>query len=193
MGLYRTIPQDVEAVQFGGMKNEEPILKEMGTSIPSWLWRGITKGMVKFDTIGVKVGNTILKEGDWIIFDGAFIDSMSEEKFNSTFVPARKPLSEMVTAPKPKARKEWKGREVTDPEEKKTLLENAGVALTQAEQSNTTVTQAVPVNAPALMADAPTIGVPDEIPDEVDAIMSKLGRSTHTIDMAEPVTAGGAE
>lgn len=181
MGLYRTIPQDVEAVQYAGMKDDEPVLKDMGGSIPSWLWRGITKGMVKFDTIGVKVGNTVLKEGDWIIFDGAFIDSMPDEKFNSTFVPARKPLSEMATAPKPRQKKQWLGKEVTDPAEKEALIAAVGTAVATTADPST----------PALMADAPKLGVAEEIPDEVDAIMSKLGGTSHTIDMAEP--AGDAE
>lgn len=178
MGLYRTIPQDVEAVQFTGMKDEEPILKEMGSSIPSWLWRGITKGMVKFDTIGVKVGNTVLKEGDWIIFDGAFIDAMSDEKFNSTFVPARKPLSEMISAPKPKAR--MAKQPVTQ------------VPTPTTTTVSTATTPIVDATTPALMANAPKLGVAEEIPDEVDAIMSKIVSKPYTIDMAEPAV-GGAE
>lgn len=161
MGLYRTIPVDVEAVQFGGMKDDEPILREMGPALPGWLWKAITKGQVAFDTAGVKVNGRVLKDDEWIIFDGVFVDSMDNEKFIGTFVPARKPLSEMSSAPKTIARRkaEVEPQHVVAPED-----------------------PAEPPPPPPEPEVLPSvnIGVPqsDEIPDDVDAIMQRLNTNT---------------
>lgn len=154
MGLYRTIPQDVEAVQFGGMDADEPILREMGPSLPSWLWRGITKGVVSFDSAGVKVHGQVLKANDWIIYDGVFISATDDEKFKETFTPARKPLSQMASAPKSLAQ-----RTVTSEPE----------TASEPEEPTTPTTVAVPLSAPA------PLGVStEEIPDDVDAIINRL-------------------
>lgn len=154
MGLYRTIPHDVEAIQFEGMNDGEPILKDMA-SLPSWLWRGITRGVVSFDSAGVKVHGNVLNGGDWIIYDGAFIGSMDDEKFKGTFVPARKPLSEMVSAPKTIAARKA-GAEA--------------VAPTPAPEP-----EPAPPVTPVAVSAPMTIGVSTEqIPDDVDAILNRL-------------------
>lgn len=163
MGLYRTIPQDVEAVQFGGMKDDEPILREMGPALPGWLWKAITKGQVAFDTAGVKVNGRVLKEEEWIIFDGVFVDSMDNEKFIGTFVPARKPLSEMSSAPKTLARR-------------KAEVEPIPVPVQTAPVEETKV-QIEPEVLPSVNIGVPQ---PEEIPDDVDAIMQRLNTNTVT-------------
>lgn len=156
MGLYRTIPQDVEAVQFGGMDADEPILREMGPSLPSWLWRGITKGVVTFDSAGVKVHGQVLKANDWIIYDGVFISTTDDEKFKETFTPARKPLSQMASAPKSLA-------------QRTTTVEPEPETASEPEEPTTPTTVAVPLSAP------PPLGVStEEIPDDVDAIINRL-------------------
>jgi hypothetical protein len=101
MGLFRTIPVDVDAVQFEGMSNDEPIFKEMGSSIPSWMWKAITRGAITFDSVGLKINGALLQASEWLVHDGVFIEVMTNEKFERTFVPARKPLEKMVSAPKP--------------------------------------------------------------------------------------------
>lgn len=161
MGLYRTIPQDVEAVQFGGMNDGEPILKDMA-SLPSWMWRGITRGVVAFDSAGVKVHGQVLKADDWVVYDGAFIGSMDDEKFKATFVPARKPLSEMASAPRSIAAR--RGAEA---------VASTPAAAPEMEPAPATGAETAPVT---VAASAPTtIGVStEEIPDDVDAILNRL-------------------
>ncbi|MGC4008887.1 MAG: hypothetical protein QM805_07850 [Pseudomonas sp.] len=100
MGLFRTIPVDIEAVQFDGIENDEPKFKEMGATLPSWMWRGITKGAITFGAKGVAVNGARLEVGEWIVFDGVFISLMENKKFHETFTRARKPLTEMASAPK---------------------------------------------------------------------------------------------
>lgn len=119
MGLYRTIPTDVEAVQFDGMRDGEPILLDMGPSLPSWLWKAITRGVVSFDSVGVKVNGIALNKGDWIIHDRVFISTMDDKKFSGTFSKARKPSSELVNAAKTVGEKRAaaKAAEVVQPQE----------------------------------------------------------------------------
>lgn len=116
MAMFRSIPYEVEAVQFVGMKDGEPVLKEMGASIPAWLWKGITKVVVVFKETGIAVHGNGINAGDWIVFDGVFIGHCDDEKFQRTFVRARKPISEMLSAEKFTGRKKSKGASIPDPD-----------------------------------------------------------------------------
>lgn len=169
MGLYRTIPTDVEAVQFGGMKDAEPVLNDMGASLPSWLWKGITRGVVSFDTAGIKVNGAVLNSGDWIVYDGVFISAMDDKKFSGTFTRARKPSSELVNAPKTLAEKRVIANEAPEAPE---AIEKPEAAEAQTDQHiQTTV-------APQFAQASTRVGLgvqPDELAeDDIDGILGRM-------------------
>ena len=172
MGLFRTVPVDVEAIQYVGMANDEPIFNEMGNSVPSWLWKGITRGKVSFDSAGLKVNGNTIQASSWIVFDGAFIDVMSAEKFERTFVPARKPLEKMLSAPKPiNIRKARAIVPVSTPQpegdvNEERIVQSDGDAIPGFAATATAYPGAVAVSINPQ---------PATLDDEVDAIMNKIG------------------
>lgn len=165
MGLFRTIPHDVQAVQFAGMKGEEPDFSEMGSSLPSWLWRGITKGAITFGDKGVSVHGETLKPGDWIVFDAPFYAAVENEKFHETFTRAIKPLGQMKSAPKSLAaqRSMQAGVVAPDPSPEGDVNEER---IVQSEET-------IPDASPDEMSAPETDQVPTKI-DEADAILEKL-------------------
>lgn len=170
MGLYRTIPTDVEAVQFGGMKDAEPVLNDIGASLPSWLWKSITRGVVSFDTAGVKVNGAVLNAGDWIIYDGVFVSTMDDKKFSGTFTRARKPSSELVNAPKTLAEKRVIAKEAD--EQPQAAPQPLGV-----QSIEDVIPEQSAVVAPAAQASTPVgLGVQMEpvASDDVDAILNRM-------------------
>jgi hypothetical protein len=163
MGLFRTIPVDVDAIQFDGMNNEEPVFKDMGASVPSWLWKGITRGAVAFDSVGLKVNGHVVPAGAWIVHDGAFIDVMTNEKFERTFVPARKPLEKMLSAPKPINARKAEALQAVEP---------APDVIPES-----VVVDGVPGFAPAPYPGASVVSINpvSQSVDEIDSIMNKIG------------------
>lgn len=101
MGLYRTKPEEVEAVQFLGTQVTDGVYFSNGTSgpLPAWLWdaiaRGDDNGGISFsDRIPyLDNGDTEVMDGDWIVrgSDGV-LRTCDEDDFKRIYTPARKRL-----------------------------------------------------------------------------------------------------
>lgn len=99
MGLYRTKPEEVEAVQF--KLDESPAFSNGngGPDLPSWLWNAITSGA---DNGGISFhegypylkGRVGVNHDDWIVNGGRNepLVVLSEGDFKSRYSPVRKRL-----------------------------------------------------------------------------------------------------
>lgn len=89
MGLYRTKPEEVEAVQYKGG------IKPFGNAQPDWVWSAMATGHVIMSEGRVFVRDGVeqeqLSEGDWLIMaaDGDLHVS-DNETFMERFLPARR-------------------------------------------------------------------------------------------------------
>lgn len=98
MGLYRTKPSEVEAVQFLGTDTADGVFFSNGTAgpLPSWLWKSISLGAggLSFDAGNLFLcGNILVGAGEWLVIgsDG-IIRVCADDVFKSFYTPARKRL-----------------------------------------------------------------------------------------------------
>lgn len=171
MALFRSIPYEVDAVKYCGMKDEEPVFSYMNNGIPSWMWRGMTGGRLSFDSAGLKAYGKPVDEGAWLVFDGVGIDTMTDEKFNRTFSAARKPMAQMASAPKPLGERKTSAQVVEE-----AVAETAAEAMSNVPQEhNPHVDDAIPMN-PYPGTTVSGIGTVAVHADQVDEIMTKLAQ-----------------
>jgi hypothetical protein len=90
MGIYRTKPEEIEAVQFSG-GNDSPFVG----SIPAWVWSSFSRGNLSFTAHGMRIEYNGLTEdvapGDWLVLhsDG-IIRTCSHKVFQRHYTPFRK-------------------------------------------------------------------------------------------------------
>lgn len=98
MGLYRTKPNEVEAVQFLGTDTADGVFFSNGTSgpLPSWLWKAIAAGAggLSFDAGRLFLaGDVLVTAGEWLVVDGAGVMRVcADDVFKVFYTPARKRL-----------------------------------------------------------------------------------------------------
>lgn len=98
MGLYRTKPNEVEAVQFLGTDTPDGVFFSNGTAgpLPAWLWKSIASGPsgLSFDFGRLFLNNDVLvTAGEWLVVDGAGVmRRCADDVFKAFYTPARKRL-----------------------------------------------------------------------------------------------------
>jgi hypothetical protein len=99
MGLYRTKPSEVEAVQFLGTDTVDGVFFSNGTSgpLPSWLWKSVATGAIgglAFDAGRLFLaGDVEVNRGEWLVIGGdGVIRVCADDVFKSFYTPARKRL-----------------------------------------------------------------------------------------------------
>ena len=93
MGLYRTKPEEVEAVQFTGIMTQP-----FEGVVPAWAWAGISNGTLRFTGMGVEISYNGLTElvvsGDWLVLhNDGIIRACDDKVFKQYYTPARKRLA----------------------------------------------------------------------------------------------------
>jgi hypothetical protein len=93
MGLYRTKPEEVEAIQYTGSMTQP-----FDGVVPAWVWGGISTGTLRFTGMGVEISYNGLTElavsGDWLVLHNDGIIRACEDKvFKQYYTPARKRLA----------------------------------------------------------------------------------------------------
>lgn len=98
MGLYRTKPNEVEAIQFLGTDTIDGVFFSNGTAgpLPAWLWRAIASGPsgLSFDYGRLILNNdVVVYTGEWLVVDGSGVMRVcADDVFKSFYTPARKRL-----------------------------------------------------------------------------------------------------
>lgn len=98
MGLYRTKPEEVEAIQYtGSMANP------FDGHVPAWVWSHISTGNITFVPHGIQIyynGMTeMILSNDWLVLHNDGIIRACEDKvFKQYYTPARKRKDATVTA-----------------------------------------------------------------------------------------------
>jgi hypothetical protein len=98
MGLYRTKPNEVEAIQFLGTDTVDGVFFSNGTAgpLPAWLWKSIASGAggLSFDAGRLFLaGDVLVAAGEWIVVDGSGVMRVcADDVFKSFYTPARKRL-----------------------------------------------------------------------------------------------------
>jgi hypothetical protein len=98
MGLYRTKPSEVEAVQFLGTDTTDGVFFSNGTAgpLPSWLWKAIASGTggLSFNAGRLFLsGDVEVYRGEWLVTGGdGVIRVCADIVFKSFYTPARKRL-----------------------------------------------------------------------------------------------------
>lgn len=90
MGLYRTKPEEVEAIQYTGSATHP-----FDGIVPAWVWDGISRGTLRFTGMGVEISYNGLTEmvvpGDWMVLHNDHIIRACDDKtFRQYYTPARK-------------------------------------------------------------------------------------------------------
>jgi hypothetical protein len=98
MGLYRTKPSEVEAVQFLGTDTADGVFFSNGTAgpLPVWLWKAIASGAggLSFDAGRLFLsGDVLVSTGEWLVIGSeGVIYVCADDVFKSFYTPARKRL-----------------------------------------------------------------------------------------------------
>lgn len=92
MGLYRTKPEEVEAIQYTGSMSEP-----FDGVVPAWIWAHISTGSLTFTAHGIQISYSGLTElvapDDWLVLHNDGIIRACEDKvFKQYYSPARKRL-----------------------------------------------------------------------------------------------------
>lgn len=93
MGLYRTKPEEVEAIQYTGS-----ITNPFEGKTPAWVWAHISLGTMKFTADGVQITYGDMSETahplDWLIMHNDGIVRLCDDAtFKKYYTPARKRLA----------------------------------------------------------------------------------------------------
>ncbi len=93
MALYRTKPEEVEAIQYTGN-----LSSPFDGAVPQWVWESLGSGNLKFNAHGVEIAYNGMSEDvlptDWMVMssDGV-IRACSDKVFKTYYVRARKRTS----------------------------------------------------------------------------------------------------
>jgi hypothetical protein len=92
MGLYRTKPEEVEAIQYTGVASA-PFASE----VPQWVWTAMGSGNLRFTSHGLEIIYAGMTEnvlpGDWMVMHNDDIIRVCGDKvFKTFYVRARKRL-----------------------------------------------------------------------------------------------------
>ena len=90
MGMYRTKPEEVEAIQYTGSTTAP-----FGEFVPHWVWNAFSHGILSFNAHGIEIKYNGLTEmvgpSDWLVLPGDGIIRAAEDKvFVQYYVPFRK-------------------------------------------------------------------------------------------------------
>lgn len=90
MGLYRTKPEEVEAIQYTGSTTQP-----FEGSVPAWVWGGMSYGTLRFTAMGIEISYNGLTElavsGDWLVLhNDGIIRACDNKTFTQYYTPARK-------------------------------------------------------------------------------------------------------
>ena len=96
MGLYRTKPDEVEAIQYTGS-----LTAPFKEAVPQWVWGALAAGNLVFSNHGIEVRYNGLSEmampNDWLILPADGIIRVSDDKtFAQYYSPARKRSDELT-------------------------------------------------------------------------------------------------
>lgn len=90
MGLYRTKPEEVEAIQYTG-----GAAAPFSTPVPAWVWTGLSTGKLSFTAHGLEINYNGLTEmvgpEDWLVMSSDGVIRAAEDKvFRQYYLPFRK-------------------------------------------------------------------------------------------------------
>lgn len=90
MALYRTKPEEVEAIQYTGS-----MTAPFENTVPAWVWGALSTGTLKFMGHGIEISYNGLTEvvaaGDWLVLpDDGIIRAAEDKVFRQYYTPARK-------------------------------------------------------------------------------------------------------
>lgn len=94
MALYRTKPEEVEAIRYTG-----DIKVPFDGDVPEWVWAGLGSGILKFSTHGLEITYAGMTENvltnDWMVMHNDGIIRACEDKvFKRYYVRARKRIAD---------------------------------------------------------------------------------------------------
>lgn len=90
MGLYRTKPEEVEAIQYTGSATAP-----FEGNIPQWFWLAMVNGILSFNAHGIEIKYNGLSEmvgpNDWLVLAADGIIRAAEDRvFKQYYLPTRK-------------------------------------------------------------------------------------------------------
>jgi hypothetical protein len=96
MGLYRTKPEEVEAIRYTGNT-----MTPFDGDVPQWVWAGLGTGVLKFSAHGLEITYSGMSEtvlaNDWMVMHNDGIIRACEDKvFKTHYVRARKRIADRL-------------------------------------------------------------------------------------------------